>query len=101
MREEGDRNAAEQTPGSISGGCAGGAAGAAAKLILEVYRQRLSLAEASRKPSRVVLSRTHYDTIREYHLHLGTLPQGLDYIDRYRIFDLEICIDDVELPRVE
>jgi len=101
MAEEGDREAAKNPRGSISGDSAGDAAGEAARLILEVYRQRLALAESGRKPDRVVLSRAHYDVIREYHLRLGTLPQGLDYIDRYRIFDLEICIDDVELPTVE
>ena len=74
--------------------------GTAEELILEVYRQRGALAETGRTPRRVILSRAHYDLIQQYKNSLGRLPEGLDYLERYRIFDLEICIDDVEEPRV-
>ena len=78
-----------------------GDGGTAAEVILEVYRQRMKLAETGESPSRVVLSRALYDLIRDYHQSLGSLPPGTDYIDRYRLFDLEICIDSVDAPRVE
>ncbi len=77
-------------------------AGAAQELIVEVYRQRAALAEAGRQVSRVVLNRRQYRTIQEYRTRLGDLPnEAADYVGRYRLFDLEICIEQVEAPRVE
>lgn len=76
--------------------------GAAQTLIVEVYRQRVALAETGRPASRVVLNPRHYRTIQEYHKRLGNLPdESADYVGRYRLFDLEICIEQVETPRVE
>lgn len=74
----------------------------AEELILEVYRQRQALVGAGTSPARVIMSRAHYDAIQRYHAMLGDLPEGSsDYIDRYRLFDLEICVEDVDAPRVE
>lgn len=74
----------------------------AEELILEVYRQRREIEEQGRAASRVVMSLAHYRTIQRFHAHLGEVPDGaVDYIDRYRLFDLEICVEDVERPRVE
>ncbi len=77
-------------------------AAAAQTLIVEVYRQRVALAEAGRGCSRVILNPQHYRTIQEYHTKLGDLHnEAADYVGRYRLFDLEICIEQVETPRVE
>ena len=74
----------------------------APQLILDVYRKRQALCGAGRSPSRVVMSAPQYRAIQTYHAMLGDLPDGaLDYIDRYRLFDLEICIEQVDEPRVE
>lgn len=62
--------------------------------ILEIYRQRSEIIAANGRPERVVMSMARYRLIQEFHAHLGELPDGaIDYIARYRIFDLEICID--------
>ena len=48
------------------------------------------------------MNRSHYQTIQEYRARLGEAPEGkVDYIDRYRLFDLEICIEQVAEPAVE
>ena len=74
----------------------------AQELILEVYRQRQLLADSGGRATRVIMSLHHYRTIQQYHALLGGLPEGrTDYIDRYRLFDLEICVEQVECPRVE
>lgn len=74
----------------------------AEELILDVYRQRRELLEQGREAQRVVMSPAHYRSIQRFHALLGELPEGaVDYIDRYRLFDLEICIEDVERPVVE
>ena len=74
----------------------------AEELILEVYRQRQEASEQGREATRVVMSLSHYRAIQRFHAHLGEVPEGaVDYIDRYRLFDLEICIERVERPVVE
>ena len=74
----------------------------AEEVIVEVYRQRSELVARGRSPGRVVMSATHYRLIQEYHARLGEAPEGgSDYIDRYRLFDLEICIERVDRPSVE
>jgi hypothetical protein len=74
----------------------------AEELILEVYRQRGALAVDGRRATRVVMNPASYRTIQRYHAMLGEMPEGTpDYIDRYRLFDLEICIEDVADPIVE
>lgn len=74
----------------------------AEELILEVYRQRQEASEQGREATRVVMSLSHYRTIQRFHARLGEVPEGsIDYIDRYRLFDLEICIERVERPVVE
>jgi len=74
----------------------------AEELILEVYRQRTERAGAGGKPSRVVMNRRHYDAIQRYHALLGQMPDGAaDYIGRYRLFDLDICVEQTDRIRVE
>lgn len=74
----------------------------AEELILEIYRQRREFGDQGREATRVVMSASHYRTIQRFHARLGEVPEGsVDYIDRYRLFDLEICIERVERPVVE
>lgn len=72
------------------------------ELIVDIYRQRDELVAAGGSASRVVISLAHYREIQAYHSRLGEIAEGKsDYIDKYRLFDLEICIEDVDWPRVE
>ena len=74
----------------------------AEELLVEIYRQKRAAIEEGRTPQRVVLNRTQYDVIQAYHARLGEIPEGQsDYIGRYELFDLEICIEGVERPVVE
>ena len=74
----------------------------AEELIVEIYRQRSLLVEEGRTPSRVVISPEHYRQIQEYHRNLGEIAPGkVDYLGRYRVFDLEICLEQVDRPVVE
>lgn len=74
----------------------------APELIVEIYRQRSVLVESGEVPERVILNPDHYRIIQNYHASLGTLEAPRpDYLGRYRVFDLEICIENVETPRVE
>ena len=72
------------------------------ELIVDIYRQRSLFAESSIDAERVVISIEHYRVIQEYHARLGEVPApGSDYIDKYRLFDLEICIEEIDWPCVE
>ena len=74
----------------------------AEELIVEIYRQRSELAERGLIPERVVLSAAQYKLIQDYRSRLGDLSRrDADYLDLYRVFDLEICIEEIESPRVE
>jgi len=73
----------------------------AEEIIVEIFRQREDLVGEGRRPSRVIMSRAHYDQIQEYRAQLGDLPTGADYLAKYHVFDLEICVEDVQTPRVE
>ena len=60
------------------------------------------MAEQGTVPNRVLLSPAHYQLIQDYRRQLGELKQREnDYLDDFRIFDLEICIDDSGSPRVQ
>jgi len=73
----------------------------AEELIIDIYRQRSELAGQGVKPGRVVMSAAHYRIIQTYRTQLGSLGnQESDYLDAYRIFDLEICVEDIAAPRV-
>lgn len=57
---------------------------------------------AGRAVSRVVMSPEHYELIQSYRARLGDMPEGgVDYLDRYRLFDLDICIEREAELRVE
>ena len=72
------------------------------EIIVEAYRQRRARTAAGEASSRVVMSRAHYDLIQNYHAMLGDVTDGaVDYIGRYRLFDLDICIEQVDEIRVE
>lgn len=74
----------------------------AEELIVEIYRQRSELVEEGRKPVRVVLSAEHYRLMQAYRGRLGEpASREIDYLDSYRIFDLEICVEDIEIPSVQ
>jgi hypothetical protein len=74
----------------------------AEELIVEIYRQRSELAGQGQNPGRVVMSAVHYRLIQEYRTRLGELSsQNSDYLDPYRVFDLEICVEEITLPKVE
>lgn len=71
-------------------------------MIVEIYRQRRALADTGHHPTRVVMSQAHYRLIQDYRATLGDAPEGkVDYMDRYRLFDLEIHIEQVDEPFVE
>ena len=73
----------------------------AEEIIVEVYRQRREIVERGGTPEWVVLSPEHYRLVQAYHAQLGEAPEGrADYIDRYRLFDLEIRVERVDEPRV-
>ena len=74
----------------------------AEELIVEIYRQRSELVNEGLKPVRVVISADHYKLIQAYRGQLGELAsREVDYLDPYRIFDLEICVEEIETPQVE
>lgn len=74
----------------------------AEELIIEIYRQRSELVEAGRRPVRVVMSAEHYQLMQGYRGRLGELAsREMDYLDPYRIFDLEICVEEIETPNVQ
>jgi len=73
----------------------------AEELIMRAWTQRKELILGGKKPSRVVLSKTSYGLIQEYHRRLGFLPEGVeDYITRYSLFDLPFFLDETEECRV-
>jgi len=70
--------------------------------IVEIYRQRSELIEAGLTPVRVVVSPGHYKVLQAYRGRLGDLDGPvIDYLDPYRVFDLEICVEDIETPVVQ
>ena len=71
----------------------------AEELIVEIYRQLTERTGSGDDPSVVVLSRRDYDILQRYRDRLGELGPG-DYLERYRIFDLEFFVDDVQQPEV-
>ncbi len=74
----------------------------AEELIVEIYRQRSELVEGGQKPVRVVLSVEHYKVLQAYRGQLGEpVSREIDYLDPYRIFDLEICVEEIEIPSVQ
>ena len=74
----------------------------AEELIVEIYRQRSELVEEGQKPVRVVISAEHYKLVQAYRGQLGELAsREVDYLDPYRIFDLEICVEEIETPNVQ
>jgi hypothetical protein len=74
----------------------------AEELIVEIYRQRDEHVRRGNRPVRVVVSRKQYFVIQDYRLRLGEVAHGkTDYLDQYRLFDLDICIGDVSAPLVE
>lgn len=74
----------------------------AEELIVEVYRQRSELVGEGLRPIRVVMCAEHYKLIQAYRDRLGELAsQDVDYLDPYRMFDLEICVEEIETPQVD
>ncbi len=74
----------------------------AEELIIEIYRQRSQLVAAGQEPVRVVMCADHYKLIQAYRDRLGELARSaVDYLDPYRIFDLEICVEEIETPKVQ
>ncbi len=66
----------------------------AEKLIVEIWRQRTALVEQAKQPRRVVVSPDEYRLIQSYRARLGTLDDAeMDYLGRYEIFGLEICVE--------
>lgn len=73
----------------------------AQEIILDVYRQRSRLAGGER-PQRVIMNVEDYRLLQRYRALLGDAPDGrVDYLERYRLFDLEILIEQIGAPRVE
>lgn len=74
----------------------------AQEIILDVYRRRAERTGSSHRPERVIMSIEDYRTLQSYRALLGDAPEGrVDYLERYRLFDLEILIEQVNEPRVE
>lgn len=74
----------------------------AEELILEAYRQKNDALREGRTIDRIVMSREHYDAIQRYRARLGEMPEGAsDYLERYRLFDLDICVEAGAEIRVE
>lgn len=70
-------------------------------IILQIYTRRMEALDAGRSPERVVMSMEAYRALQEFHAMLGELPDGMDYLGRYRVFDLEICVEAGSALRVE
>ena len=74
----------------------------AEELIARVWTQKKQLLAAGKRPKGIVISRSDYGTIQEYHRGLGFLPDGVDdYITRYALFDLPFLLDEVNECRVD
>ena len=73
----------------------------AQELLLAIWKRRTELVEQGKQPEGVVLSRAQYDLLQSYNARLGELPnQQLDYIEKYRVFDLPIYVDNDSAMRV-
>ena len=73
----------------------------AEELIAEIYRQVLLARSESRSITAVIMHASHYRVLQAYRNRLGELADAsLEYLERYRIFGLEIQIYDEETPRV-
>ena len=73
----------------------------AQELLLAIWKRRTELVEQGKQPEGVVLSRAQYELLQSYNARLGELPnQQLDYIEKYRVFDLPIYVDNESAMRV-
>ena len=73
----------------------------AEELIMRIWTQRQQLLTDGRRPKRIVISRSDYETIQDYHRGLGFLPDGVeDYISRYTLFDLPFFLSEDREYRV-
>jgi hypothetical protein len=73
----------------------------AQELLLAIWKRRTELVEQGKQPEGVVLSRAQYELLQSYNARLGELPnQQLDYIEKYRVFDLPIYVDNDSAMRV-
>jgi hypothetical protein len=73
-----------------------------ADIIAEILRQRRELESTKRKPERIVMSMAAYRAVQDFHARLGELPNpDIDYIRKYRIFGLDIFIDNARSLTVE
>lgn len=67
----------------------------AEELIMHVWTQRQRLLTAGKRPDGIVISRSDYATIQDYHRGLGFLPDGVeDYISKYALFDLPFFLSE-------
>ena len=67
----------------------------AEELIVHVFAEKRRLLDAGKRPTGVVISRSDYSEIQDYHRSLGFLPDGVeDYISRYELFDLPFMLHD-------
>jgi hypothetical protein len=66
----------------------------AEELIATILAQKQRRLSEGENPVRVVLSRTQYRIIQDYRNHLGEASStSLEYLTRYEIFGLEICVE--------
>lgn len=74
----------------------------AEELIVNIYRDKLSLQKKGRQPKRVVMPMELYRKIRNYHAGLGEIQgQYGDYITEDEIFGMTVYIDNVDGITVE
>jgi hypothetical protein len=101
-----DSGAKGEVPGGHAGSEAAGQSGdepvrEAQELLLAIWKRRTELVEQGKQPGGVVLSRAQYELLQSYNARLGELPnQQLDYIEKYRVFDLPIYVDNDSAMRV-
>ena len=70
-------------------------------LIAHIYGQIHRMREAGREPSEVHMSLAHYRLLEWYSSFMGEAgSDNFEYFGDYRIFGLEILIDDRGMPGV-
>ena len=69
----------------------------AEEIIVEIYRQKNELTGKGTVPTKVIMTKEQYDTLKRYKARLGELPDNaMDYITEDSLFGLPIFLDNVD-----